>query len=429
MRSDHTRRALATAFLSLRVRNFRLFTVGQVVSVSGTWMMVVAQDWLVLSMTRDSGTALGLVTALQFTPVLLLTLHGGRLADRFDKRRLLTAANLASALLALLLGALILAGRAQLWHVCLCALGLGVVNAVEAPTRIAFVSEMVGAELLPNASALSAAYFNTARIVGPALAGLLLGVFGTGAVMLLNAVSYLATVAALWRMRPEELHRAESTPESVRVVDGLRYLSPRRDLVMPLALLVIIGTFGFNFQLTLPLIAKTEFHADPGSFGLLTVALAVGSLCAAFATTARRGRPSARTVLVAALAFGALEAAAGCAPTFAAAVVLLVPTGFATVWFAQATNHRVQLGTDPRYRGRVMAVYTLILQGSTPLGALFVGRLAEEAGARSGLWVGGLASLAAGLAAVAVERGRRGRGTAEPDPHETGRRRRTSATR
>ncbi|MER6013221.1 MFS transporter [Streptomyces bluensis] len=229
-------------------------------------------------------------------------------------------------------------------------------------------------------------------------------------------------------MRPEELHRARRTPERAQVIDGLRYLSARRDLIMPLVLLAIIGTFGFNFQLALPLMAKTEFHADAGSFGLLTVALAVGSLCAAFATTARRGRPSARTVPVAAIAFGSLEAAAGWAPTCAAALVLLVPTGFATLWFTQATNHRVQLGTDPRYRGRVMALHTLILQGSTPLGALFVGLLAEEAGARSGLRVGGLVALAAGLAVVAAERRQRGRGPDEPDLREADQPPRTSVT-
>lgn len=405
------KKTLGRTFRSLAVRNFRLFAAGQVLSVAGTWMMVVAQDWLVLSLTDDSAAALGVVTALQFTPLLLLTLYGGRLADRHDKRLLLTIANTVSGALALVLALVVLSGAAQLWHVYLFAPALGVVNAVEVPTRMAFVSELVGSDLLPNASALSAAYFNTARVVGPALAGVLISQFGTGLVMAVNAASYGATVVAVRLMRPAELHRPDGPPQRTGVVDGLRYLRSRRDLMLPIALVGVVGLFGFNFQLTLPLIAKTVFHSDATSFGLLSTALAVGSLAAALVTTARRGRPSARTVVFAALAFGALETAAGWAPTFAAALALLVLTGFATIYFAQAANHRVQLGTDPRYRGRVMALYTLVLQGTTPLGALFVGALTERLGARSGLYAGGLASLAAGLAALAVLGTGRGRDT------------------
>lgn len=390
-------------FRSLAVRNFRLFTAGQVVSVAGTWMMIVAQDWLVLALTDDSAGALGMVTALQFAPLLLLTLFGGRLADRHDKRLLLTVANALSGVLALLLAALVLGGEVRLWHIGLFALALGVVNAVEVPARVSFVSEMVGAELLPNASALSAAYFSTARVVGPALAGVMIAALGTGWVMLLNAVSYLATVVALRMMRPQELHRG--VPESrARIVDGLRHVLVRPDLVLPLALLAVVGLCGLNFQLTLPLLAKTVFGADAGAFGLLTTAFAAGSLAAALATTARRDRPSGRTVVVSALLFGALETVAGWSPGFVAAMVLLALTGFASIYFVQAANHRIQLGSDPRYRGRVMALYTLIVQGSTPLGALGTGWLAERFGARSGLVVGGLVSLAAAIAALLVER-------------------------
>ncbi|MEN8655945.1 MFS transporter [Streptomyces sp. 21So2-11] len=401
-------KTLSRTFRSLAVRNFRLFAVGQVMSVGGTWMMVVAQDWLVLSMTGDSATALGLVTALQFTPLLLLTLYGGRLADRYDKRRLLTIANLVSGALAAVLAVVVLTGAVQLWHVYLFALGLGTVNAVEVPTRMAFVSELVGADLLPNASALSAAYFNTSRVVGPALAGVLISQFGSGPVMLLNAVSYLATVLALRMMRPAELHRiAAGSRAGAGVADGLRYMRSRPDLMLPMVLVGVVGLFGFNFQLTLPLIAKTVYHADASAFGLLATALGIGSLVAAFVTTARRGRPSALTVIGAALAFGLLETLTGFAPDLASAVVMLVLTGFATMYFAQAANHRIQLGTDPQYRGRVMALYTLIFQGSTPLGALFVSLLSERLGARSGLYVGGLISLAAAAVALAVVRTRR----------------------
>ncbi|WP_078941444.1 MFS transporter [Streptomyces cellulosae] len=417
---------LANVFQSLTVRNFRLFAAGQLVSVCGTWMMVVAQDWLVLSLTGDSASALGLITALQFAPLLLFTLHAGGLADRYDKRRLLMGANLSSCVLAVLLGVLVLAGGVQLWHVGLFAMGLGLVNAVEVPARMSFVSELVGADLLPNASALSAAYFNSARVLGPAVAGLLIGWFGTGTVMLLNAVTYLATVAGLCLMRPAELHRTSDRPRRARVTDGIRHVAAQPDLLLPLVLVAVVGMLGFNFQLTLPLLAKTVFHADVAAFGLLTTALAVGSLGAAFATTLRRGRPPLGLVIGTAAAFGALEMLAGLAPTYIAAAALLFLTGFASICFAQAANHRIQLGADPAYRGRVMALYTLVFQGTTPLGALLVGALAASLGARSGLLIGGTASLLAAGAALAVHlrRTRRGadtagaggpRGTIHPD--------------
>lgn len=404
----------ARPFCSLAVRNFRLFAAGQMVSVAGTWMMVVSQDWLILDLTGDSATALGALTALQFTPVLLLTLYGGRLADRYDKRLLLIRANLASGALALGLAVLVLAGDVRLWHLYLFAIGLGTVNAFEVPARMAFVAELVGPDLLPNASALSAAYFSTARVVGPAVAGLLISAAGTGPVMLLNAASYLAAVAGLRLMRPGELVRAEPTGRASGVLDGLRYVRTRPDLMVPLALLAVIGLFGFNFQLTLPLLAKTVFHADATAFGLLTTAFAAGSLLAAFATTARRGRPAARTVTGWALAFGVLETAAGWSPGYLSAAVLLCLTGFAAVYLAQAANHRIQLGSDPRFRGRVMALYTLILQGLTPLGALLIGWLTARYGARCGLWTGGAVSLTAALVALLAPRLRRGSRSAAP---------------
>ncbi|MEU6541699.1 MFS transporter [Streptomyces sp. NPDC046859] len=415
-------RLLATGTRSLGVRNFRLFAAGQVASVTGTWMMVVAQDWLVLDLTGDSGTALATVTALQFTPMLLLTLYGGRIADRYDKRALLTGANIASGLLALLLGLLVTGGAARLWHVYAFALALGVANAVEVPTRLSFIAELVGPELVPNASALSGAYFNIARVIGPSLAGLLIEAAGTGTVMLLNAASYAATVAGLRAMRPGELHRsARPAARDARVVEGLAHLRSRPDLVATLSLLAAVSLFGLNLQLTLPLMARTVFHTDAAAFGLLTAALAAGSLLAAFTSTLRRGRPPARLVIAWACAFGALAAATGWAPNLTVALLLLVPTGFASLYFAQAANHRVQLGSDPAYRGRVMALYTLILQGTAPLGALFVGAVTQYLGTRSALWAGGLISLAAALVAAAADRGGARAGTAgtEPAPHPT----------
>jgi predicted MFS family arabinose efflux permease len=342
--------------------------------------------------------------------VLLLTLYGGRLADRYDKRALLTGANVVSGLLALTLGLLVVGGVARLWHVYVAAAALGVANAVEVPTRLSFIAELVGPGLVPNASALSGAYFNIARVLGPSLAGLLIEAAGTGAVMLLNAASYAATVAGLRAMRPEELHltprpaAGARSASGARVGEALAYLRSRPDQVATLALVGAVALFGLNLPLTLPLMARTVFHTGAASFGLLTAALATGSLAAAFAGTLRRTRPSARLVTGWACAFGALEAAAGWAPGLPAAVALLILTGFASLYFAQAANHRVQLGSAPAYRGRVMALYIVILQGTTPLGALFVGAVTHLLGTRSGLWAGGLISLAAALVAAVAGR-------------------------
>ncbi|WP_256979429.1 MFS transporter [Streptomyces sp. NRRL B-24085] len=391
-------------FRSLAVRNFRLFVIGQVFSVTGTWMMLVAQDWLVLSLSGDSATQLGIVTGLQFAPVLLLTLHGGTLADRWDRRRLLAVANGIAALLAALVFLVAVGPGLRLWHLYVFATALGMVTAVEAPTRMALVGELVGAELLPNASALSGAYFNVARMVGPALAGLLIGRLGAASVFLLNAVSYGATVASVALMREHErcsVHpRSDRHRRSSGVTAGLRHVLGRSDLLLPLALLAVVGSFGFNFQLTLPVLAKAEFGTGPASFGLLTSALAAGSLGAALVTTARVRRPTAGVVIGASALFGLCETASGLAPTFALTLVALAATGFGAGYFAQATNHRVQLGSDPRYRGRVLALYVVIFQGSTPLGALPLGPLVEAEGARSGLLAGGLVTLAASAAAL-----------------------------
>ncbi|MFC8435822.1 MFS transporter [Streptomyces sp. NPDC057253] len=385
---------------SLSVRNFRLFFTGQLVSVIGTWMMVVNQDWLVLSLTDDSATVLGVVTALQFAPMLFLSLHGGRLADRHDKRLILLVANLASAALSLVLAPLVFTGAVRVWHICVLALCLGVVSAIETPARMSFVHEMVGGDLLPNASALSAAYFNLARVFGPALGGLAITWFGAGPVSLLNVASYLATVTALLMMRPKELLRRPGRVGDGRSVDALRYVAARPDLLLPLLTVAVVALFGLNFQLTLPLLARTVFHADAGSFGLFTSAIAAGSLIGALVGSGRVGRPSAKVVAGAAVAFGTAEALTALAPGPGTALVLLAVTGLTAIFFTQAVNHRLQLGSDPAYRGRILALYTLVLQGSTPLGALLTGWLAAHHGARAALVLGGLISLAAGLGAL-----------------------------
>src|SRR5262245_3699162 len=303
-------------------------------------MQFIAQDWLVLDLSDNSATALGVVTALQFAPVLLLTLYGGKLADRYDKRRLIIGANAVFSVLALALGLLVVSGMVTLGWVFVFAALMGTVNSIETPARQAFVSELVPRSLLPNALGLSAATFNSARIIGPAIAGLAIAVFGTGPVFLYNAVTLLAPLVALLRMDVAALYRPEApdTPPDARIRDGLRYVWQRDDLLLPIVLIFVIGLVGFNFQLTLAVLAKVVFHSGAGRFGLLTTALAAGSLVGALASGGRRSRPSVYVVLGAAIGFGALETVVGLAPTFWTTALLLMPTGFFMIFFAQASN-------------------------------------------------------------------------------------------
>lgn len=398
------RAKLSTTFQSLTVRNYRLFATGQLIKLIGVWMMFIAQDWLVLDLSDDSATALGVVTALQFTPVLLLTLFSGRLADRYDKRKILLVANSAWSVLSLAMGILVVSGTVQLWHVFLFAALLGTANAVETPVRQAFVSELVGTPLLPNALSLSAATFNSARIVGPALAGVAIALFDVGPVFMISSVSSLAPLVMLVQMRVADLHRHDLPPiderDSAKVIDGLKYVARRPDLVMPMALISVIGMVLFNFQLTLAALAKTVFNTGAASFGLFTTALAVGALAGALASTGRRERPSAYVVIGAALAFGALGTLVGLAQSYWLVTLLLVPTGFFMVYFGQASNQRIQLSVDPAYRGRVMALWVLVFLGTNPVSAPIIGWVAEKYGAGVSIWLGGLISVAAALLAL-----------------------------
>ncbi|MFC0004984.1 MFS transporter [Micromonospora siamensis] len=395
---------LSTMFQSLKVRNYRLFATGQLIKLIGVWMMFIAQDWLVLDLSGNSATALGVVTALQFTPVLLLTLISGRLADRYDKRLLLFVANAFWTVLALAMAALVITGLVQLWHVFAFAALLGTANAVETPVRQAFVSELVGTELLPNALSLNAATFNSARIVGPAVAGLAIAAFDVGPVFLVTALSSLAPLVNVVRMRPAELHRKELPPigerDQAKVIDGLRYVWRRPDLLLPMVMISIIATSLFNFQLTLAALAKTVFHTGAASFGLFSSALAVGALAGALAGTGRRSRPSVWVVLGAAVACSVFGTLVGFAPAYWLVVALLLPTGFCMVFFAQAANQRIQLGVDAAFRGRVMALWVLVFLGTNPVGAPVIGWLAETYGAGASIWIGGLISLVTALLAL-----------------------------
>lgn len=403
------RARLATTFQSLTVRNYRLFVTGQMLKLLGSWMQVTAQDWLVLQLTDNSAQALGVVTAFQFTPTLLLTLYGGKLADRYDKRKLIIGANFVVSGLALFLGLLVATDHVTLHWIFFTAAVMGVVNAIEPPVRQSFVSEMVPQELLPNALSLSAATFNTARIIGPAIAGVAIDLVGLTPVFLVNTLAYVWPTIMILQMRTSELHRApRATARDGRVREGLRYVWRRNDLRMPLLLLLVIGVAGFNFMLTLPLLAKNVFHTGASQFGLLTTALAVGALMGAFAGSGRRARPSVYVVLGAAVGFGALELVAGLSSSFLLTALLLIPTGFFMVYFAQATNQRIQLGTDAAYRGRVMAMFTLVFFGTTPMSAPLVGWIGQHLGPRVAVWGGGLLSLIIGIAALGYQLHRSG---------------------
>ena len=397
--------ALSTTFRSLRVRNYRLFAAGQVVSLSGTWAQRVAQDWLVLELSGSSGVALGITTGLQFLPVLLFSLYGGLLADRYDKRKLLIGAQAVMGVLALVLGVLDLTGAVQLWHVYALAFLLGLASVVDTPTRQSFVSEMVGPDELPNAVGLNSATFNASRIVGPAVAGVAINSIGTGWVFLVNGLSFAAVIAGLLAMRSSELFGTRPVARAKgQLREGLAYVRARPDLLVPILLVAVIGTFGLNFQITLALVAKEVFGRGAGSYGLLSACLAVGSLLGALASARRSTGPTSRMLLLSALVFGVLELAVGLAPSYAVMAVLLVPTGAAVLTFTTTANTTVQLGSDPRMRGRVMALYILVFLGGTPVGAPLIGWVAEIFGPRSSLLIGGVVCVLAACAAAAYLR-------------------------
>ncbi|MDH6112320.1 MFS family permease [Kitasatospora sp. MAP12-15] len=385
-------------FSSLKVRNYRYFFAGQIVSNTGSWMQRIAQDWLVLSLT-GSPLAVGITTAMQFLPTLLLGLFGGVLADRMPKRRLLIVTQGTMGLLALGLAALTMTGVVTEYYVYAFALLLGLVTVVDTPTRQAFVSEMVGPKDLSNAVSLNAANFQTARLVGPAVAGLLIAAVGSGWAFALNALSFAAVIGGLLAMRTSELHPIDRIPrQKGQLRDGLRYVKERPDLMWPLVLAGFIGTFGFNFPTLLSGFARDTFHVGPGQYGLLNTAMALGSLAGAL-YAARRGAPRLRWLTAAALAFGVLEVAAAVAPGYWTFAALLTLVGVCGLTFNTSVNSYVQLTTDPEMRGRVMGLLVLVFTGGTPIGAPVVGWVTDVYGPRVGLLACGVVSA---LAATAV---------------------------
>jgi MFS family permease len=388
-------------FRSLRGFNYRLWAAGAIVSNVGTWMQRIAQDWLVLTqLTHNNATAVGVVMALQFGPHMLMLPLTGFAADHLNRRRLLIATQAALGALALGLGLLTVSGLVRLWHVYLFAFALGCVTAFDAPARQTFVSELVGEADLSNAVALNSTSFNAARMVGPAIAGVLIASVGSGWVFLINAVSFVAVLCSLGLLRTGELHhssRAVRTPGSL--VDGFRYVSRRPDLRAVMLMLFLIGTFGLNFPIFISTMSVTVFHAGAGQYGLLTSMMGIGSIAGAL-LAARRPQPRMTLMFIGAAVFGLGCALAAIMPNYWLFGLALMIVGVSALTFTTATNSLVQLATEPIMRGRVMAIRLAIALGGTPIGAPIVGWVADRFGARWALGVGAASGFAA--AAVAV---------------------------
>jgi MFS family permease len=393
-------------FRSLRHRNYRLFFISSSVTNVGTWVQRVAQDWLVLQLTH-SGTDLGLVTGLQFLPALFLSLQGGAIADRFDKRKVLILTNLAGGFFAMILGLLALFGSVERWHVYLLAFLLGVASAIDGPVRQSFVAEMVGPEDLPNAVSLNSANFNAGRLIGPALSGLLIGAFGTGPSFLINAASFFVVIGALTMMRTEELITHDLRDQvKVTIRDGFRYVKARPDLKAVIFVVGLMATFGLNFQIITALMATHEFHRGPAAFGALGAAVALGSVSGALVAARLERAPTATFVVRSALIFGVIESVASIMPTFLTFALMLPLCGAMTLTTLIAANSTMQLRSTPANRGRIMGIYLMIFLGGAPLGSPVIGWVGQTIGPRFAMAMGGVITIIAALGTIMATRGK-----------------------
>jgi len=389
---------MSAMFRSLSGYNYRVWASGAIVSNVGTWMQRTAQDWIVLTqLTNHDAAAVGIVMALQFGPQLLLLPVSGLIADRIDQRKLLMATQGAMGLLGLALGLLTVTGTVQLWHVYVFAFLLGVAAAFDAPARQTFVGQLVGGKNLSNAVALNSASFSLARMVGPAVAGLLTAAVGAGPVFLINAVSFGAVLLSLKLLRTGEL---KAQPRAARkagnLVEGFRYVRKRPDILVILVMVFLIGTFGLNFPIFISTMSTVVFHQGAAEFGILSSVMAVGSVAGAL-LSARREKPRLRFLFAASAVFAIGCTFAAFAPGYWLFGAALVLTGFAGQTLMTTANGAVQLSTPPALRGRVMAIYMAIFMGGTPIGAPFVGWVANEFGPRWGLGVGAIGATLATL--------------------------------
>ena len=388
-------------FRSLKGFNYRVWAGGAIVSNVGTWMQRIAQDWLVLTqLTHHNATAVGVVMALQFGPHLLLLPLTGFAADHLDRRKLLIATQAGLGVLALGLGLLTVTGLVQLWHVYVFAFLQGCVTAFDAPARQTFVSELVGEDDLPNAVALNSTSFNAARMIGPAIAGILIAAAGTGWVFLINAASFVAVLVSLCFLRIGELHLNERAVRARgSVVEGFRYVWNRPDLRAVLLALFLIGTFGLNFPIFISTMSVTVFHAGAGQYGLLTSMMAIGTIAGAL-LGASRAKPRIDLLFGSAATFGLGCALAAIMPGYWLFGLALVVIGVSGLTFANSTNSWMQLSTEPVMRGRVMAIRLAIALGGTPLGAPIVGWVADRFGPRWALGVGAASGIAAAIVGI-----------------------------
>lgn len=388
---------MSTTFGALRIPNYRRYAVAQTISLSGTWMQRVAQAWLVLEL-GGSGTDVGVVTALQFVPLLVLGVWAGVVVERVDKRRLLVVTQLGAALLALTLGLLVATGTVRLWAVMALALALGVVHLFDNPARQTFVLEMVGPDQLANAVTLNSVTVNAARTLGPALAGLLIATAGIAVCFLVNAVSYLLVVAAFTLMRRDELAPSPIVargPGQLRA--GLVYVSRTPEVRGPLLLMAVVGTLAYEFQVVLPLMARFVFDGSAGTYGVMTSCMGGGAVVAGL-LLAGRSRSGHRSLTVSAQLFGTSILLAAAAPTLVLELVVLVAVGATSIAFLSLANTTVALSTVPEMRGRVMALWSIAFLGTTPIGGPLVGWVSEHLGPRIGLALGGVATIVAAAA-------------------------------
>ncbi len=385
-------------FSSLSIRNYRLYFIGQAISVSGTWMQAVAQSWLVLQLT-GSGTAIGLVTALQFLPMLFLAPWGGVIADRFDKRRLLIVTQTTAAVLAAVLGIVVVTDVVQLWMVYVLAACLGLVASLDVPARQTFIMEMVGRDSVTNAVSLNSVLVNAARVFGPSVAGVLIITVGIGPCFLINALSYAGVLVALVMMRPDELEPAPAQPRKPgQLREGLRYVWSHHAVLVPLLMMAMVGTFAYEYQVSLPLFAKFTFGGDAGTYAAMTASMGAGAVVGGLLTASRRSR-SAVTLAVVGVAFGVVQILVAIAPGLAVALVSLALLGAVSISFLALGNSTLQLSAAPEMRGRVMGLWAVAFLGSTPIGGPIIGWIGEHVGARAALALGGVVTILAGALA------------------------------
>jgi MFS family permease len=390
-------------FSSLAVPNYRLFFTGQLVSTTGTWMQTVAQSFLVLQLS-PSGAVLGLTVAVRFAPMFLLGPWGGLVADRMDKRRLVVVTQALSGLLALAFGVLVGTGAIRLWSVFLLAALLGLVNVVDNPARQSMIPELVPPEQLPNAVTLNSVSVNLARIGGAAIGGFLVEGLGLALCFDINAASFLAVIATVVRMDPAAMVPARRTPrEPGQVRAGLRYVAGEPGLLVPLLMILVVGALAWEFQISLPLLADRTFSGGAGTYGLMTAAMGIGAVVGGLLSAARSST-GARALAAAAVGWGAAITAAALAPVLGLEYALLLLVGYGSIWFNTLAKSTLQLTAVPEMRGRVMALWAVAWQGSTPLGGPVVGWVGEAFGPRWSLLVGGIPTIAVGLLAVPLLR-------------------------